>query len=171
MIDTVNICHYESPVGELILGAYGDTLCLCDWMNEKRRVVIDRRICSLLNVSFEYGFTEVTMLAIRELDEYFNRKRCNFDIPLTFAGTSFQKMVWNRMLSIPYGSTITYSEMSAELGIAGSVRAVASAIGANAISIFAPCHRIIGVNNKLVGYAGGIPAKQYLLSLESAISR
>jgi len=85
---------------------------------------------------------------------------------LIFAGTDFQKRVWNKLLEIPYGHTMSYGEMARQLDFPQAVRAVANANGANAISIFVPCHRIIGSNRKLVGYAGGLDAKKKLLNLE-----
>ena len=89
-----------------------------------------------------------------------------FDIPLLFVGTDFQKRVWKLLLKIPYGQTISYGTMAEKLGNPQAIRAVANANGANAISIFAPCHRVIGSNNSLTGYGGGLNAKKYLLQLE-----
>ena len=104
----------------------------------------------------------------RQLDEYFAGKRTEFDVPLLFAGTDFQKTVWNALLNIPYGKTVSYATLSQDLGKLKAIRAVAAANGANSISILVPCHRVIGSNQKLVGYAGGLPAKQWLLDLESS---
>ena len=87
-------------------------------------------------------------------------------VPLLFVGTEFQKSVWYKLLEIPYGSTVSYGELAKQLDLPKAVRAVAAANGANAISIFAPCHRVIGSNHSLVGYGGGLPAKKRLLDLE-----
>ena len=103
---------------------------------------------------------------MRQLDEYFAKKRKEFDLPLMFVGTEFQKSVWDALLSIPYGKTESYGALAARLGRPKSVRAVAGANGANAISIIVPCHRVIGSNHSLTGYGGGIEAKRYLLELE-----
>ena len=84
------------------------------------------------------------------------------------AGTDFQKTVWQSLLQIPYGKTMTYLDLSRNMGNEKAIRAIASANGANAISIIIPCHRIIGSNGELVGYAGGLPTKKRLLQLESA---
>lgn len=111
----------------------------------------------------------VIELSVAQLDEYFSGKRHDFDIPLLFAGTDFQKMVWNALLDIPYGMTVSYSEMARQIGRPEAVRAVANANGANAISIFAPCHRVIGSDRTLTGYGGGLDAKEYLLKLENAL--
>ena len=89
-----------------------------------------------------------------------------FDIPLLFIGTEFQKNVWHKLLEIPYGKTVSYGELAKLLGIPKAVRAVANANGANAISIFAPCHRVIGSDHSLTGYGGGLAAKRLLLDLE-----
>lgn len=165
----IRIQYYHSPCGELILGSYGDKLCLCDWQNDERRKLIDVRIQKGLQAGYVADESEVITKAIVQLDEYFDRKRNVFDIPLLFVGTDFQKTVWNELLKIPYGTTESYAALSQRLGNPKAIRAVASANGANAISIFVPCHRIIGSNHKLTGYAGGLPAKQLLLELEAAI--
>ena len=86
-------------------------------------------------------------------------------------GSSFQLKVWNALLAIPYGTTISYLELAQHLGNKNAVRAVASANGANAIALIVPCHRVIGATNKLVGYAGGLSTKKKLLKLELAFSR
>lgn len=164
----VQIQYYQSPCGELLLGSYEGKLCLCDWTNEQRRKTIDNRIQKALNVRYTDGGSETITRAITQLDEYFNHKRTKFDIPLLLAGTDFQKQVWNELLNIPYGSTATYAELSRRIGNPRAIRAVAAANGANAISIFVPCHRIIGNNQKLIGYAGGLQAKKLLLDLEAA---
>ncbi len=104
-----------------------------------------------------------------QLDEYFSRKRTAFDIPLAFIGTDFQKAVWNELLNIPYGTTISYAKLSQRLNNPKAIRAVAAANGANPISIFVPCHRVIGSNHKLTGYGGGLAAKKILLELEAGI--
>ena len=111
----------------------------------------------------------VIELSVAQLDEYFSGKRHDFDIPLLFAGTDFQKVVWNALLDIPYGMTVSYSEMARRIGRPEAVRAVANANGANAISIFAPCHRVIGSDRTLTGYGGGLDAKEYLLKLENSL--
>ena len=104
---------------------------------------------------------------IVQLKEYFDGKRKTFDIPLLTIGTDFQKSVWDGLIKIPYGTKASYLELSKNIGNEKAVRAVASANGANAIGILIPCHRIIGSNGDLVGYAGGLPAKKKLLELES----
>ena len=89
-----------------------------------------------------------------------------FDLPLLFVGTEFQEKVWNTLLEVPYGETRSYGWMAEMIGNPKAVRAVGTANGSNSISIFAPCHRIIGSNGSLTGYGGGLPAKKFLLELE-----
>ena len=167
MENIIRIQYYQSPCGKLIIGSYGDKLCLCDWLNEERRKLIDTRLQKELCAGYEESESATIAEAVSQLNEYFNHKRTAFDIPLLFVGTDFQKMVWNELLNIPYGKTESYAELSQRLGNPKAVRAVAVANGANAISIFVPCHRIIGSNRQLTGYAGGLPAKKLLLELES----
>lgn len=150
----------------MILGSFGDELCICDWAVEKHRGTIDRRIKRHLNAEFETGSSAVIDQTIQELDEYFSGKRKVFDIPVRFTGSEFQCAVWSELMKIPYGTTISYAELARRIGNPKAVRAVASANATNPISIFVPCHRVIGSNHKLTGYGGGLPAKQGLLELE-----
>ena len=161
--------RYESPCGTLLLGSFGGRLCLCDWQVEKHRTHVDDRLRRLLKAEFTDGTSSVIERAVAQLDEYFAGRRKTFDVPLLFVGTDFQKTVWDKLLDIPFGETISYGEMVRQIGRPKSVRAVANANGANAISIFAPCHRVIGSDRTLTGYGGGLAAKEFLLRLENAI--
>ena len=152
-----------------MLGSFGDKLCLCDWQVEKHRDHVDQRLKRILRAEFAEGTSEVIEEAARQLDEFFARKRREFNVPLLFVGTDFQKTVWNELLTIPFGKTISYGEMAQRIGMPSAVRAVANANGANSMSIFAPCHRIIGSDRSLTGYGGGLPAKKFLLELESGV--
>ena len=161
--------RYESPCGVLLLGSFGDKLCLCDWQVEKHRSQVDKRLKRILRAEFEEGTSEVIEQAVLQLDEFFAGKRREFDVPLLFVGTDFQKTVWNELLKIPFGKTISYGEMAQRIGLPKAVRAVANANGANSMSIFAPCHRVIGSDRSLTGYGGGLAAKQMLLELEGVL--
>lgn len=163
---TIQIQRYHSPYGDLMLGSFKDTLCLCDWAVERPRAMVDIRLRKVLQADYEEKASTITQEAAKQLDEYFDGKRTGFDIPLFFVGTDFQKRVWQKLLEIPYGATVSYGELAKRLGMPKAVRAVANANGANALSIFAPCHRIIGSNGSLTGYAGGLAAKKQLLDLE-----
>ncbi len=161
---------YDSPCGPLMLGSVDDKLCLCDWqLVGHRRNHIGDRLKRILDAEFEEGLSPVIDMSMVRLDEYFAGTRHEFDVPLMFAGTEFQKSVWRELLNIPYGMAISYGEMAMNLGRPKAVRAVANANGANAISIFVPCHRVIGSDRSLTGYGGGLGAKKYLLNLEHAL--
>lgn len=169
-MEKIKISRYSSPVGGLILGSWADELCMCDWVSEKQPFASCRRICRHLGVEWEVGSSEVIELAAGQLDEYFRGQRSEFSVPVAFAGTRFQKMVWAGLLKIPYGTTVSYAEVARRINLPNGVRAVASAIARNPISIIVPCHRVIGSNGKLTGYAGGLAAKQHLLALEQVSS-
>ena len=160
---------YQSPCGVLLLGSIKDKLCLCDWCTEKHSDRVDRRLKRMLDAEFEEGTSDVIAYAERQLDEYFSGKRRIFDVPLFFIGTDFQKTVWDELLKIPFGTTISYGEMAQRIGRPKAVRAVANANGANPMSIFAPCHRVIGSDHSLTGYGGGLGTKQMLLKLERTL--
>ena len=106
--------------------------------------------------------------ACRQLDRYFEGRLKRFDLPLAPRGTPFQQRVWQALLEIPYGHTTSYSELAERIGNPKSVRAVGTANGANPISIIIPCHRVIGRDGSLTGYAGGLARKALLLKLEGA---
>ena len=110
--------------------------------------------------------TELINKTYKELDEYFRGKRKNFDIPLKIEGTEFQKKVWNELLEIPYGETRSYLDIAKRVGNPKASRAVGTANHNNKIIIIIPCHRVIGSNKKLIGYAGGLDVKEKLLKLE-----
>src|SRR6185295_6172208 len=106
-------------------------------------------------------------VAVREqLAEYFAGERQQFDVPLKLAGTQFQQRVWQELMKIPFGTTITYAELARRVGNPNASRAVGHANGRNPISIIVPCHRVIGAAGKLTGYAGGLDKKQWLLAWE-----
>src|SRR5688572_18642011 len=107
----------------------------------------------------------------RQLEEYFSGQRKVFDLPLDLQGTDFQKRVWTELLNIPYGKTISYLELARRLGDEKVIRAAGMANGKNPVGIIVPCHRVIGSNGELVGYAGGLHRKKWLLELESGYSQ
>lgn len=160
---------YKSPVGDLLLGEFEDQLCVCDWVYRKQRTSIDQRIQKELKVPFKEKNTTLLQNTSKQLEEYFHEKRMTFELPVLSVGTEFQKSVWDSLLTIPYGETKSYLQLSRILGNEKAIRAVATANGANALSILIPCHRIIGSTGELVGYAGGLTAKKKLLQLEGAL--
>lgn len=160
---------YNSPFGDLELGSSCGSLCLCDWLTEPHHGKVVNRLKRILNADSIDGQTAVIEAAARQLDEYFAGMRTSFSVPLLSVGTGFQLKVWNELLKIPYGETISYGEMAGSMGIPGAVRALANANGANPMSIFVPCHRVIGSDGSLTGYGGGLDIKLQLLKLEGAI--
>lgn len=165
-MNQINIKYYKTKYGELIIGSFNDKLCILDWRYRKMRNSIDTRILKALNATFIEKDTLIIEETINQLDEYFNLERKEFDIPLLTLGTPFQQSVWEALIKVPYGTTSTYLQLSKDINNVKAVRAVANANGANAISIIVPCHRIIGTNGELTGYAGGLGVKKKLLDLE-----
>lgn len=165
----IKIKSYKSPCGTIILGSFYDKLCLCDWQVERHHEHVKRRLRRTLCAEFDEGISDITERAGKQLDEFFAGKRRDFDIPLLFVGTDFQKRVWNELLKIPFGTTVSYAELARRIDMPKAVRAVANANGANPLSVFVPCHRVIGSNHSLTGYGGGLAAKQMLLELEGVL--
>ncbi len=150
----------DSPVGALSLVATDQALVALVW-----------RTTGHARVPFESAVEDAKHPVLREtarqLREYFAGKRRQFELPLEFRGTDFQRRAWAALLTIPYGETRTYGQMAEQIGNANAVRAVGAANGRNPISIIAPCHRVIGMSGDLTGFGGGLDAKAFLLSLEA----
>jgi methylated-DNA-[protein]-cysteine S-methyltransferase len=108
----------------------------------------------------------VLQQAAKQLGEYFEGKRDSFTVPMNFSGTEFQKRVWRQIARIPFGKTISYSELAKKAGAPRAIRAAGAATGRNPLSIIVPCHRVLGKNNAITGYAGGLDRKRHLLELE-----
>lgn len=162
----MKFAEYNAPCGNLLVGIHGEGICLCDWMIGDRIEKTLHRLGRFLNSSTGKDSEILPDRAVSQLDEYFEGKRKQFDIPLYLYGTEFQCRVWNALRHIPYGMTVSYKNVAETMSLVSGVRAVASAIGANPLSILIPCHRIIGSDGSLTGYAGGLEAKKYLLQLE-----
>jgi methylated-DNA-[protein]-cysteine S-methyltransferase len=167
MKDKISTHLYSSPYGDLLLGSFEDRICMCDWWNRTKRSAIDKRLKEGLNADFIQNKSAIIERAIEQLNEYFFEQRTAFTIPLIMIGSTFQKTVWEQLPSIPHGSTISYYQLAEKVKNTKAIRAVSSANGANAISIFIPCHRVIGSYGALTGYAGGLTCKQQLLELEA----
>ncbi|TXC76129.1 methylated-DNA--[protein]-cysteine S-methyltransferase [Luteibaculum oceani] len=171
MPSSITTTFYTTPFGELFIGSYQGKICLCDWKHRKQRNVIDKRIARGLGADFKSGEDSVIKKTIAELEQYFAGEKLNFDIPLWLVGTSFQQSIWIELQKIPYGETLSYKQLASNIASDNSVRAVAAANGANAVSILIPCHRVIGSNGNLMGYAGGLKAKKGLLTLEGSLKQ
>ena len=149
-----------------MLGSFDNKLCMLDFRYRKMRSTVDHRIKNGLDAEFVEHDDEILEKTRNQLDEYLGGDRKKFDLPLLMVGTDFQKSVWSALLKVPYGSTSTYLQLAKNIHNEKAVRAAANANGANSMGIIIPCHRIIGSNGELVGYAGGLPVKKRLLKLE-----
>jgi methylated-DNA-[protein]-cysteine S-methyltransferase len=151
----------KSPVGELTLVAGAKGLAAVLWENDRPERVP-------LNAVEKAEDHPVLLETERQLNEYLAGQLRRFSLPLDFpGGTEFQRKVWNALVTIPFGETRTYAQIAKQIGHPAAVRAVGAANGRNPLSIVAPCHRVIGTNGKLTGFAGGLEAKAFLLELES----
>lgn len=149
-------CFTDTPAGRLLLAADEDALCELQFPNH-HKVRLDW---------IESAPRGVLGEAVKQLREYFDGKRTEFDLPLAPKGTEFQRSVWRQLQGIPYGETIPYMELARRVGNPKASRAVGAANGKNPIAIIIPCHRVIGANGKLVGFGGGLSTKETLLALE-----
>jgi methylated-DNA-[protein]-cysteine S-methyltransferase len=150
----IGLSYYSSPVGELVIESKDDKITVVNFLKDSKR---------------EVNITAVIAQCIQELDEYFYKERKFFTVELDPAGSDFQKKVWNALLEIPYGKTVSYEDIAIRVGDVKTIRAVGLANGQNPIAIIVPCHRVIGKNGELVGYGGGIENKEWLLQHEGAI--
>ena len=175
----IDVYSLKTRYGELILAESEEQVCLCDWRYRETRQSVDRRIENLLDCRFHYqgdvsgeaaiDNRKIPGLIVRlcnQLNEYFSCRRRIFNLPLQPAGSVFQNEVWSRLQEIPYGKTVSYSELAQRVGRADSTRAVASAVGANALSFLVPCHRVIKASGDMAGYAGSISVKKNILAME-----
>lgn len=150
----------QTPVGELKLVASDRGLSGVLWEND------DPKRVRFLPQEAQPD-NAILQEAERQLREYFAGERREFTLELDFVGTEFQKQVWAALITIPYGETRSYGDIARQIGNAAAVRAVGAANGRNPLSIIAPCHRVIGTNGKLTGFAGGLQTKALLLRIES----
>ncbi|MEZ0243733.1 MAG: methylated-DNA--[protein]-cysteine S-methyltransferase [Sphingomonas sp.] len=157
---TLSTRTIPSPVGELTLVASDKGLTAILWECDRGSDRVK------LGATREDAGHPVLGAAARQIGEYFAGKRVAFDLPLDFRGTDFQKSVWGALLTIPFGETRSYAEIARQVGRPTAFRAVGAANGKNPISIIAPCHRVIGTNGTLTGFAGGLEAKALLLRIE-----
>lgn len=155
----MNYCYVSSPIGRLLLAGHDRLLGYVGLPDGKARISPQQDWRQV-----EDGFPAVT----QQLKEYFSGQREMFSVALLPAGTDFQLSVWSALREIPYGQIRTYAQIAEMIGRPRAVRAVGAANGANPLPILVPCHRVIGANGSLTGFAGGLAAKSYLLGLESA---
>ncbi len=151
-----------SPVGELTLVASSAGLRAVLWEGDDHRVALGAE-------PVDASDDPVIELTRRQLSEYFAGERTEFDLPLDPVGTTFQRATWDVLRTIPYGSTMSYGEQARRLGDPNKARAVRAANGRNPLSIVVPCHRVVGANGSLTGFAGGLDAKAWLLDFERGL--
>ena len=159
--DTMHYCYFDSPLGKLLLNG-NQLLEGLHFPTGKTRIEPEK----------DWVYNEDLFLeAINQLDAYFKGERTEFDLKLNIQGTHFQKKVWQQLLKIPYGETISYGELAKRIGNPKASRAVGMANGKNPISIIVPCHRVIGKDGSLTGFGGGIEVKKNLIEMEKGIKK
>jgi len=151
-----NYTYYKSPIGILKIGGTEQYICELSFIEDRSEA------------TYPAGntITPVMQQCTEQLIEFFNGDRQYFDVPIYQLGTPFQQRVWNELLNIPFGKTISYLDLAKQLGNADAIRAVAASNAKNKICIIVPCHRVIGTNKSLVGYVGGLARKKWLLQHE-----
>ena len=157
-INPVSYTYYQSPAGLLKIGGTENYISQIFFIDSNEEYIAP------------YGNNSLLTKCVEELIEYFNGKRLSFDILIYQKGTDFQTKVWSELLNINFGSTISYMTLAKRLGDPNCIRAAASGNGKNQICIIVPCHRVIGTNQSLVGYAGGLQRKRWLLEHENKIA-
>lgn len=157
MNEVEEIAYYQSPIGTILIKAVDEAITVVSFQAD----AISEN---------SYSNSAVLQNGVQQLDEYFRGYRKSFDLPLAPAGTSFQQSVWTELLALSFGTTITYLQLAKRLGNVKSIRAAASANGKNPLAIIIPCHRVIGADGKLTGYAGGLHRKQWLLEHEAKVT-
>jgi AraC family transcriptional regulator of adaptative response/methylated-DNA-[protein]-cysteine methyltransferase len=156
----------DSPLGPLVASATDDGVCLLEFTDRRMLETQFKTLRRLFSSALVPGRNRHIARLEKELAEYFAGRRKRFTVPLVYPGTPFQRKVWEELLRIPHGKTRSYDDVAVAIGAKGSHRAVASANGANRISILIPCHRVLNKDGRLGGYGGGLWRKQYLLDLE-----
>lgn len=153
--------YYQSPVGLIRVSGTDQFISEMSFIDAIQTPPTDHHRKAL---------SPMAVLAIEQLIEYFSGQRRIFDFPISQEGTEFQQKVWHELSNIPFGKTISYLELAKKLGDSKVIRAAASANGRNSVAIVVPCHRVIGSKNDLVGYAGGLWRKRWLLEHENKIA-
>lgn len=162
----VSVMEISTPLGPMYGGASEEGVCFIEFIDRIKLEPELTRLCRELQAVIAPGKNRHLLLLEKELQEYFEKERTAFTVPLHLTGTEFQRSVWETLLKIPFGKTWTYKQQAIALNKLDALRAVASANGQNKHAIVIPCHRVIGSNGSLTGYAGGLPKKEWLLKHE-----
>ena len=167
-VNVINIHRLTTPLGPMIAGATNEGVCLLEFSERRMLESEFKELGHKLNAHFVYGINEHILKLEKQLNEYFDGRRKEFDIQLVTPGSEFQKSVWRQLTTIPYGQTRSYEEQAIAIDKLNAIRAVASANGFNRIAIVVPCHRVIGKDGSLTGYGGGLWRKKWLLDFEKS---
>lgn len=159
MPETVFITYYHSPVGMLRISGTENYISEISFYDKVQKAEVKKK-----------NLPPLLIQCVEQLIQYFHGERRKFELPIHQPGTKFQQDVWNELLVIPFGKTISYQELAIRTGDSKATRAVANANGKNNIAIVVPCHRVIGANRELVGYAGGLWRKKWLLENEAKLA-
>jgi AraC family transcriptional regulator of adaptative response/methylated-DNA-[protein]-cysteine methyltransferase len=162
----ITVTRISTPLGPMLAGSTDEGICLLEFTDRRMLETELKGLERSLNAVILPGNSRFFPELNKQLEEYFNGKRKDFDLPLVMTGSDFQKKAWKALLDIPYGQVRSYKKQALEIGHENAVRAVGKANGDNKISIIIPCHRVIGENGNLTGYGGGIWRKQWLLEHE-----
>ncbi len=164
----IQVSRLTTPLGPMFIGSTQRGICLLEFTSRKSLETELQDLQQKRNARILTGENTHIKQAREELEQYFAGRRRQFNVALDPVGTEFRQLVWRSLLTIPYGTTISYLEQAKRLGREKSVRAVASANGYNKIAIIIPCHRVIGSDGSLTGYGGGLERKKWLLDLEQS---
>jgi AraC family transcriptional regulator, regulatory protein of adaptative response / methylated-DNA-[protein]-cysteine methyltransferase len=168
---TINYKIIETPLGQMYSCATEKGVCLLEFIDNKTPEQVVGKLGKILKAEIKEGESNLLADLDSELTEYFEKKRKEFTIPLYTPGSEFQQLVWNGLLEIPFGKTISYMEQARTLKKPEAIRAIAHANGLNRVAIVIPCHRVIGSDGKLTGYGGGLWRKKWLLDHERGSDR
>ena len=158
----------STPLGPMLAAATNKGICLLDFTDEATIEVSIKRVCQALDTKIILGTSPLLEKLSSQLKEYFLKQRKQFTVPIVYTGTEFQNKVWQQLYKVPYAQTQSYQQLAKAIAKPKSTRAVAKANADNRILLILPCHRIIGSNQSLTGYRGGIWRKEYLLNLETS---
>lgn len=170
-IEPIYISEKALPCGgTLALGSWNNRLVVADWIDGWHHATIMNRLQKYTKAPVVEGTSKMIATASDWLDTYFEGSKAAANFELLFLGTDFQRRVWQLLLEMPYGQTITYGELAEKVGFPKASRAVGIAVGENPFSIIVPCHRVVGKDKSLTGYGGGFEIKKYLLAHELRIN-
>ena len=167
--DLINVIRLTTPLGPMIAAATSKGICLLEFADRSGLDTYLDKLNNRLSTTILPGYNDHLLALEQQVAHYFQGSQRNFDLQLQTTGTTFQKEVWDSLMSIPYGVTRTYSEQARQVGRDNATRAVAAANGQNRIAIVIPCHRVIGKDGGLTGYAGGVHRKKWLLDFEQGV--